>query len=82
MEEREPGRVGDGSAVYVPAVADVHDDYFARFVVYLVDRPVVTYPDPPAFLPPEFARPRRTRFIREGLKTSLDTVLDVRRKPG
>ena len=70
------------SAVNVPAVSDVYDEHFPRFVVYLVDCAVVAYPDSPAFLTSKLARSRRTRFIREGLKSFFDTVLNVCGEPG
>ncbi len=71
-----------GSAVDVSAVTDIQDEHFPRFVVCLVDSPVIAYSDSPAVLASELARSRWTRFIREGLKTCLDAILDVRGEPG
>jgi len=40
-------KMRDGSAVDVSAVADIQDEHFPRFVVYLVNRPIITCPYPP-----------------------------------
>lgn len=74
--------VSCGSAVDVPAVPEGYDEHFPRRIVYLVDCPIVAYPDAPPFPALELAGPGRARFVREGLKAFLDTILDIRGQPG
>ncbi len=70
-----------GSAIDIPAVAYVYNKHFSRFVVYLVNCPVVAHSDPPPIPASQLAASRWARIIREGLKTFLDAVLSVFREP-
>lgn len=74
--------MGDRSAVDVPAVPEGYDEDLARGIVYLVNRSIVAYPDPPPFPTLELAGAGRARFARESLKAFLDTILNVRGQPG
>jgi len=56
-------KMRDGSTVDVPAVADIHDDYFPRIVVHTIHNPVVPNPNTPTFPTLELATTRRPRLV-------------------
>ncbi len=63
-------------------MSDLEDGDHPLFVVYLVDRPVVAYPDSPTAFSLELATPGRSWVARKGSQGAFYAILNIRGEPG